>query len=111
MDDTVELGIPKLSTLPRTTKLDKYIANLIKANREAYKGILQKKYRRFFICSSEDYKNNLKQLYSIMIKLIDIVKEVDKRLMEEKMKEIHILFPTQSILPLIFYLVLTGIKS
>lgn len=46
-----------------------------------------------------------------MIKLIDIVKEVDKRLMEEKMKEIHILFPTQSILPLIFYLVLMGIKS
>ena len=25
-DDTVKLGIPKLSTLPRTTKLDKYIA-------------------------------------------------------------------------------------
>ena len=83
-DDTVELGIPKLSTLPRTTKLDKYIANLIKANREAYKGILTKKIPPLFICSSEEYKNNLKQLYSIMIKLIDIVKEVDKRLMEEK---------------------------
>ena len=74
----------KLSTLPRTTKLDKYIANLIKANREAYKGILTKKIPPLFICSSEEYKNNLKQLYSIMIKLIDIVKEVDKRLMEEK---------------------------
>lgn len=83
-DDTVELGIPKLSTLPRTTKLDKYIANLIKANREAYKGIMTKKIPPLFICSSEEYKNNLKQLYSIMIKLIDIVKEVDKRLMEEK---------------------------
>ena len=83
-DDTVELGIPKLSTLPRTTKLDKYIANLIKANREAYKGIMTKKIPPLFICSSEEYKNNLKQLYSIMIKIIDIVKEVDKRLMEEK---------------------------
>lgn len=83
-DDTVELGIPKLSTLPRTTKLDKYIANLIKANREAYKGILTKKIPPLFICSSEEYKNNLKQLYTIMIKLIDTVKEVDKRLMEEK---------------------------
>ena len=50
-DDTVELGIPKLSTLPRTTKLDKCIANLIKANREAYKGILTKKIPPLFICS------------------------------------------------------------
>ena len=82
--NAVKLGIPKLSTLPRTTKLDKYIANLIKANREAYKGILTKKIPPLFICSSEEYKNNLKQLYSIMIKLIDTVKEVDKRLMEEK---------------------------
>lgn len=84
-DEAVDYGIVKFSNLPRTTKLDEIDAVLIKKNRDLYKGII-KKIPPLFICKEDEYVNSLRSLYPILTKLVDIVREVDKRLMEEKIE-------------------------
>ena len=84
-DEAADFGPLKFSNLPRTTKLDEVLANLIKANRELYKGII-KKVPSLFICKKDEYIASMANLYPLLVKLIDIVKEVDKRLMEEKIE-------------------------
>lgn len=85
-DEAIDIGSIKFVNLPRTTKLDKVVASLIKANRDAYKGILKDKIPPLFICSKDEYIDTQTKLYPLLIKLIDTVKEVDKRLMEEKIE-------------------------
>lgn len=83
-DDLVKLGVPSFARLVSTAKLDEELASEIKANRNTYTNIIKKEIPAFFICSKEDYVKSLNTLYPIIKKLIDFVKIVDARLMEEK---------------------------
>lgn len=83
-DDLVKLGVPSFARLVSTAKLDEELASEIKANRNTYTNIIKKEIPAFFICSKEDYVKSLNTLYPIIRKLIDFVKIVDTRLMEEK---------------------------
>lgn len=83
-DDLVKLGVPSFARLVSTAKLDEELASEIKANRNTYTNIIKKEIPSFLICSKEDYVKSLNTLYPIIKKLIDFVKIVDARLMEEK---------------------------
>lgn len=83
-DDLVKLGVPSFARLVSTAKLDEELASEIKANRNTYTNIIKKEIPAFLICSKEDYVKSLNTLYPIIKKLIDFVKIVDTRLMEEK---------------------------
>lgn len=83
-DDLVKLGVPSFARLVSTAKLDEELASEIKANRNTYTNIIKKEIPSFLICSKEDYVKSLNTLYPIIRKLIDFVKIVDTRLMEEK---------------------------
>lgn len=83
-DDLVKLGVPSFARLVSTAKLDEELASEIKANRNTYTNIIKKEIPAFFICSKEDYVKSLNTLYPIIKKLIEFVKIVDARLMEEK---------------------------
>lgn len=83
-DDLVKLGVPSFARLVSTAKLDEELASEIKANRNTYTNIIKKEIPSFLICSKEDYVKSLNTLSPIIRKLIDFVKIVDTRLMEEK---------------------------
>lgn len=71
--------------MPGTAKMDNIsIINKIKASRDVYKKILKEDIPSFFISSEEDYRNDMKSLYPLLCKLIELVKEVDNRLMDIK---------------------------
>ena len=85
-DTLVNLPVASFVRLAPTTKLDKDLAAEIKANRNTYTNIIKKEVPAFFLCNEEEYQNSLNTLYPILQKLIEFVRECDKRLMEEKIE-------------------------
>lgn len=83
-DGAATLSKPNFATSPRTTKLDADLSNRIKANRNTYKNIITKDIPSLFICNEDEYYNDIKNLHIILQKLIEVVKNVDERLMNEK---------------------------
>ena len=74
----------KFKTMARTTNLDPQIASEIKSKREIYKSIITKEIPSFLLSDSKEYEEDMKELYPLLVKLTDIVKEVDCRLTQEK---------------------------
>ncbi len=85
-DALVNLPVPSFVRLASTAKLDKELASQIKSNRNTYTNIIKKEVPSFFLCSEDEYKNSLENLYPILEKLIEFVRECDKRLMVEKIE-------------------------
>lgn len=82
--DLISERKPAFKRMPSSAKVDKAVSEKIKANREIYKTILTKDIEGFLVADEDDYQNDSKTLYIRMQSLIKLVKEVDKRLMEEK---------------------------
>lgn len=70
--------------VPYSKKVDKQVYFNIKANRESYKNIITDDISSLLISTEEEYKEDAKIIYSSIKALVEIVKEVDKRLYDEK---------------------------
>lgn len=71
--------------MPNTAKIpEKLAVNKIKSNREIYKKILKEDIPSFLISSEQDYNEDMKMLYPLLCKLLELVREVDDRVMQIK---------------------------
>ena len=83
-DNAVNQRGVKFKTSPPTTKLDSQIAVKFKCNRDTYKTIMNKDITSFFVSTADEYKNDMKQCYLHLKKLVEVIKAVDDALMSEK---------------------------
>lgn len=83
-DSMINLPAASFDRIPYSKKVDANAYFTIKSNRESYKSIISDDISSLLISSEEDYKNDAKIIYSTLKRLVEIVKEVDKRLFNEK---------------------------
>lgn len=70
--------------MPGSSKIDKAVSNTLKANRDIYKKLLTAEIPSFFTCDEIGYAEDMKSLTSQLSALVELVKEVDTKLMLEK---------------------------
>ncbi|MCC8073921.1 MAG: helicase-exonuclease AddAB subunit AddA [Clostridiales bacterium] len=82
-DNLVNANI-SFERFPSSKKADPVIVNKIKVNRNIYKNILTDEIQSFLVTDSKSYKSDMQKLYSQLLVFAEMVKEVDKRVFEEK---------------------------
>ena len=70
--------------MPSSSKADKQITSVLKANRDIYKKLLTDEIPSFFTCDEKSYIDDMKALTSQLSAFTELIKEVDARLMLEK---------------------------
>lgn len=82
-NELISIDKPKFSRIPYSKKADPEIYFTMKSNRDTYKSIIDD-ISAFLISGEEDYEDDVKILYSQLKTLIQLVKEADNRIANEK---------------------------
>ena len=83
-DEFCSCEAPAFSRLPSSKKIKKNLSEKVKACRNIYKDIITNDIPSFLVSNTEEYTDDMKALYPSLKKLLEVVKSVDSRLMEEK---------------------------
>ncbi|MGN1123666.1 MAG: UvrD-helicase domain-containing protein, partial [Eubacterium sp.] len=83
-DEFYSSDAPAFSRLPSSKKIKKNLSEKVKACRSIYKDIITGDIPSFMVSGTEEYTDDMNILYPCLKKLIEVVKAVDNRLMEEK---------------------------
>lgn len=75
------IRMPSSSKIPEVLEIGK-----IKASRDIVKKVLKEDILAFLVSDEKDYQEDMKALYPLLKKLIELVREIDKRLMEIKLE-------------------------
>ncbi len=71
--------------MPSSAKIpEDSLINSIKQSRDIYKKILKEDIPSFLVSSNDEYENDMKVLYPLLLKLKELVREIDIRLMNIK---------------------------
>lgn len=83
-NNAVNQRAPAFMRMPSSSKIDQSVSGKLKANRDIYKKLLTGDIQSFLTDSTECYYDDIKGLYTCLITLKELVKEVDERLLTEK---------------------------
>lgn len=82
-DDLVKLSA-SFDRIPYSKKAEPAVYFTIKSNRESYKSIITDDISSLLVSTEDDYINDAKIIYRSLSALVQLVKEIDKRLFAEK---------------------------
>lgn len=83
-DSFIKEREPSFTRMVSSAKADKCITERLKVNRDVYKKIIIDDISSFKISSCDDYREDVKMLYSQLLSLKKLILAVDERLMNEK---------------------------